>query len=123
MMTRDQILSVSDLKIEKVFVPEWGDHVYVRGLSGQERDEFEEGNLVRNRDQKRGTMTYDVRLANARARLVTLAVCDEHGNRLFFESDVDAIGKKSASAITRLYNVATRLSGMTDEDLEDLLKN
>lgn len=122
MLTREQILSISDLKTQKVFVPEWNDFVYVRGLSGQERDQFEEGNLVRDRDKK-GAISYDVRLENARARLVVLTACDENGHRIFHDSDIEALGKKSASAITLLYNVAASLSGMTNEDLEDLLKN
>lgn len=123
MLTRDQILKSQDRVIKKVDVPAWGDCVYVRSLSGAERDEFEEGNLIRERDKKRGTMSYDVRMQNAKVRLVTMAVCDESGNLLFQESDVETLATKNAAAIAHLYNVAASLSGITDDDLDELLKN
>jgi hypothetical protein len=122
-MSREQILSLSDLQIQKVYVPEWKMDVHVRSLSGSERDQFEEANLIRERNRKSGMMNFDVRLANSRARLVSLTCCDEKGVRLFQDSDVEALGKKNSAALSLLYNVAASLSGITDEDLEDLLKN
>lgn len=123
MLTKDQILSTSDLQIQKVFVPEWKDHVFVRSLSGKERDQFEEAGLIRGRDHKRGIATYDVRMENARARLVVMTCCDEAGTRIFADDDVEALGKKNAGALALLYNVAASLSGITAEDLGDVLKN
>lgn len=123
MLTRDQILKFEDRKLQKVDVPQWGDFVYIRSLTGSERDEFEEANLVRTRDRKRGTMSYDVRLQNAKVRLIAMTACDEQGNRIFNDEDVEALGKKNSAAISLLYNVSASLSGITDEDVEELLKN
>jgi hypothetical protein len=40
-LTRDSILNAKDLKKELVKVPEWGGEVYVRCMTGSERDAFE----------------------------------------------------------------------------------
>lgn len=123
MLTREQFLSVPALRVQKVYLPERQDYVFVRELTGAERDQFEASNLIKDRDKKRGTMTYDVRMENARARLVVMGLCDENGTRLLQEADMDAVGRMGAGVITRLYNVIASLSGITDDDLEDLLKN
>ena len=41
MLTREQILGSDDLKRQTVAVPEWGGDVFVRMLTGGERDAFE----------------------------------------------------------------------------------
>ena len=113
-LNRDQILSIADLKTELVEMPEWGGSVYVRGMNGAERDKFE-GSLVEQRGKERKVNT-----ANIRAKLASLTICDESGKRLFSEADVQAISQKSASALQRIFEVAQRLSGITDADVEEL---
>ena len=100
MLTRDQILKIDDIKTEEVNIPEWGDSVKVRGLTGTERDAWEESIL-----EQKGKNT-KVKLKNARAKLVSLSVVDEEGNRIFSDGDVEALGKKSAAALDRIYEVA-----------------
>ena len=116
-LSRDQILEASDADFEDVAVPEWGGTVRVRSLSGTERDQFESSLLVKRGKQR------DVSLVNARAKLVALVCVDDMGNRLFTDSDVVALGKKNAAALSRVYDVATRLSGLSDEDVDELEGN
>ena len=77
-LTRDQIREVDDRKIEFVAVPEWSKDpeagVFVRGLSGTDRDSFEMAML----DQKRvkGRTTQEVNLRNLRAKLVVRTAVD-----------------------------------------------
>lgn len=117
LLTRDQILSADDLKQESVPVPEWGGDVLVRGLDGEERDAYE-ATII----SQRGT-DVKMNLNNARAKLVQRSVVDGVGSRLFDESDVKRLAKKSAAALQRVYDVAARLSGLSKEDLDDLTKN
>lgn len=117
MLTKEQILQTVDLTIEKVHVKEWKGDVYVRSLTGEERDRFEQSNLV-----KEGK-SLEVRLFNVRAKLVALAMCDEHGNSILDEGDAVWLGGKSAGAISTLYDVAARLSGISKESIEELTKN
>lgn len=117
MLTREQILGAKDIRTEEVKVPEWGGSVLVRGLTGAERDRFEESVI-----EQRGKVT-KVKLKDARARLVALSVVDEEGKRLFSDADVAVLTEKSAAALDRVYAVAARLSGISEEDMEELLKN
>lgn len=113
---REQILSAQDLEKELVEVKEWGGAVYVRALTGIERDAFE-ASMVDQRGKSR-----TINLKNLRARLCALTICDEEGNRLFSDADVEELGKKSAAALTRVFEVAQRLSGLSQEDVEELGK-
>jgi hypothetical protein len=117
MNLREAILNHDDLPRELVAVPEWGVSVYVRTLSGTERDAFEEGSLVKRGKSK------EVSLRNIRARLVALAVVDADGKRIFADSDVAALGAKSGKAIDRLFDVASRLSGISESDVDELAGN
>jgi len=118
MLTKDQILNVKDYQIEEVEVPEWGGSVFVRGLTGAERDEYE-ASMV----QFQGSKFKSMEIRNIRARMAAYAICDADGNRVFSSSDVLALSKKSAAALDRIMTVAARLSGMTAEDQELLRKN
>jgi len=117
LLNKDQILSADDSKTRDVDVPEWGGTVRVRGLSGIERDEYEQ-EMVERRGKR-----VEANLRNARARLVALCAIDEDGARLFTNSDVRALGAKSAAALNRVYEAASVLSGLTEDDLEELAEN
>lgn len=122
---RDDILAAQDLEKELVTVEAWGGSVYVRALTGAERDAFE-ASLVNERVVRRGRKsetTRETNLANLRARLCALTMCDEEGNRLFSDADVWELGKKSASALNKVFEVAQRLSGLSDDDVEELAGN
>lgn len=114
MLTKKQILQSNDLSKELVKVPEWNGEVYIRTMTGTERDQFEQS-LAISKDK--------LNLANIRARLCALAICDEDGNRLFTDSEIEALGQKSAAALDRIFEVAQRLNKIGAKDIEDLEKN
>jgi len=116
-LTREGILGISDLTSETCPVPEWGGSVLVQGLTGEERDEFE-ASCVKGRGRKA-----EVNLHNLRAKLVVIVCRDATGARLFTDDDAPALGRKSAAAINRIYEVGARLSGITEDDVEELLGN
>ena len=117
LLTRDDILNASDLAREEVDVPEWGGAVLVRGLTGRERDAYESSIVHPNGRVMKYTLT------NMRARLVALSVIDEAGARLFSDSDIEMLGRKSAAALQRVFEVAQRLSGLSEQDMDELAKN
>lgn len=113
-LTRDAILGADDLLTEEVAVPEWGGTVMVRGLDGQGRDEFEASTYV-----TRGNVS--VRdTANIRAKLAARCIAGDDGAPLFTQQDVAALGAKSGAALDRVWEVATRLSGIGAADAEEL---
>jgi hypothetical protein len=116
-LTRDEIMAAQDVQFEDVSVPEWGGEVRVKSLMGEERDALEATMI-----QGKGKNT-SVNLANLRAKLVARSIVDESGQRIFSDTDIFALGKKSAAALSRVYEVAQRLSGISAEDVEELTKN
>lgn len=112
-LTKQQILEASDLKKEKVEVPEWGGYVFVRTLTGAEFDQYERS-IIEGRK---------VNLSNVRAKLASRTIVDDDGKRLFTEAEAKALGGKSAKALDRVYDVAARLNGVGPKDVEELVKN
>lgn len=117
-LTRDQIMAAEDLTTEIVPVPEWGGEVIVKALTGRERDAFE-ASIAGERSGRRVKMD----LENVRARFVATCVVDEKGQPLFYPSDVALLGEKSAAALQRVFEAGQRLSGLTNDDVEELAKN
>lgn len=115
-LSRDDILGADDLPSEEVEVPEWGGTVWVRSMTGLERDVFE-ASLTQGAGDKK------VNLKNIRARLVSLTAVDEEGTRLFSDADIAELGAKSAAALDRVFSVAQSLNGLGNEDVEELAEN
>jgi hypothetical protein len=114
-LNKAEILGQDDLKTEDVQIPEWGGAwVRVRTLNASERDHWEAG--IVNRIGKKTVFNSE----NIRARLCLLCLVDEEGNRLFDDGDMFPLGGKSAAALSRIYDVASRLNGLSDADVEEL---
>ena len=113
-LSKQQILDADDLKRELVEVTEWGGSVLLRELRGRERDAFEEDSLDKQRN---------LSMRNMRARLVAASAIDENGERLFTNNEAAELGEKSATALNKCFEVACRLSGITDADIEELEGN
>jgi hypothetical protein len=120
-LTREAILKADDLPTEIVPVPEWGGDVLVRGLNGTERDEFEASTMVLRGPAGKQQAVPDT--ANIRAKLVARCIIGDDGEPMFTQQDVHALGLKSSAALDRIFEVAARLSGISDRDLEDLGKD
>jgi hypothetical protein len=88
-------------------VPEWGGDVYVRTISGTERDKFEEAYS----EQK---------MKAFRVRFLVLTLADEAGDRLFGDADIDALGDKSSVVINRLFDKAWQHNAFTDSAVDAL---
>lgn len=117
MLDRASILKADDLKRQVVPVPQWGGDVTVRSLTGEERDSWEAW-CISQRDEWGGNVG-----PNIRASLVIRTVVDEEGQRLFADSDLAAVGAKNGAAIDAIYTVASKLSGISQQDQEELAKN
>lgn len=111
-LTREQILGTVCAK-QVVPVPEWGGEVIVADMGGTARDQFERWCLD----------NADGRFVGVRATLASYAVVGEDGARLFTPDDVAALGEKSAAALDRVYEVASRLNRLSKKDAEELEKN
>ena len=115
MLTKEAIMAAVDIAVETVHVPEWGGDVKVRGLTGAQRDQYEQ--MLLGQREKSGAFY------NIRATLCVLAIVDDNGNQLFDVAEIDALGKKSAAALDRIADVIRRISGLAPEAVEDAEKN
>lgn len=114
---RDAILAHVDVQERELYVPEWQTWVKIRGLTARERDDYERSIMVgKGKDR-------DVNLRNLRSKLVVRSVVDPAGQLLFSDADIEALGDKSAAALERIFDVARDLSGLSEQDTEELLKN
>ncbi len=114
MLTRDQILKAKDLKKKKVEVPEWDGFVYVRVMTGKERDSFEQSIV-----QAKG----EVNLENIRARLCALTIVHQAGVKMIADKDIAGHGEKSGRALDRVYKAASKHKRISGKDMEELEKN
>lgn len=110
-LTKELVLGANDRPLEKVEVPQWGGHVYVRTMSARERDRFE--------TSWTGDKSKD--FDNLRARMAVATVCDKEGQLLFSPEDAEALGQKSAQALDVLAEVMQRLNGISNADVAELL--
>ncbi len=111
MNLREAILGAADTKVVKLAVPEWGCEVYLRVMTGGERDAFE---MATAADPKSGRRS----LVNVRARFAALVLADEAGKRLFTDADIPALTQKSAAALDRILEAGMKHNAMRDEDVE-----
>lgn len=123
--TKEQILAADDLTYEDVFVEEWDLTVRVRSLTGTEYAGYQRAlssmqQELRGRGRKR---ELDVKIEShaekAMLLLCMLSMVDGEGNRLFTEAELEALGKKNHRPLSRIYEVAERLSGLNEEAVEE----
>jgi hypothetical protein len=119
---RDRALARRGVRKSASIPLPWGDNgalipVYVRGISAAERDAWEGGVSKR---RAAGTLH-----ENFRASLVVLSVTDENGVRLYTDSkeDLQAAGEIPADELSKLYDAATKINGLTEEDKKDIEGN
>jgi hypothetical protein len=109
--------AAAGLPRERVEVPELNGYVWVQGMSGTDRDNWEKS-LVVGRGKRR-----DVNTENVRAKLAVRCLVDDAGARLFEDSEVAALGQLRVDVLNRIFEAAQRLSGVSDGDLDELGKS
>lgn len=107
----------TDLPKEKVDLPELGldGDVFVRAMSGRERDAFEESMRI-----KKGRNKGDSDLDNFRAKQAVRCLVDEDGELILEDDDADILGELQVKVLNRIMEVINRLSGTTEEETEKL---
>ena len=119
MLDKETIFASADDERERVEIPEWGGELYVRVMTGTERDCYE-AELI---EMERKKVPLVQQLKDARAKLVVLTTVDEDGRRIFDDEDVEKVGQKSFKVLDRICSVAQRLNLLTDEAIETIVGN
>ena len=117
---RDKILAQPDLKTLLVEgLEEWPElvgSIFVRSLTAAERSSFERSMNFDPHGNPRN-------IENLQTRLAVLAMVAADGSRIFDEADVEALAKKSASALQTIFNAAAELNGLSEQAVERAAKN
>lgn len=122
LLSRKDLLQKEKLEIEKVEFDD-NDYVFVRQMTGHERDAWEQSLLIKSKDRT-GKVTYEQSTEDFRAKLAVVTVCDDQGNLLFIPGDHPTLSRNmSAKRLEKIINVAQKLNAITEEDRENLVKN
>lgn len=117
LLSRQDILAVSDLVHEDVPVPAWGGTVRIRVMTGTERDAFRSEVAARRGDR---TATP---VGEFSAILLAWTCVDGDGNRIFTVDDVEQLRLKSAGSLDGPADVAVRLNALGVTAVTDAAKN
>lgn len=119
-LTKEDILAAEDLPFEDVTVPEWGNKkVRVIGLNAKDAQEYS-SRLVSVDSKGRVRKLY---LESVMTDLLVRTLVNDSNQPLFATNEIEALGKKSAAVLTRLFEVAQRLSSMGESDQKAVKEN
>jgi hypothetical protein len=124
-MTRDQILAAEDIGYENIDlsdVPGWG-IVRIRDLSAADRDRLEASLLAPQRNGQKSAANQQLNLKNVRARFCAFCIVGEDMQPLFSEADIEALGRKSAKALDRIFDRIRARNGLTEDAVNELVEN
>ena len=122
LLSRERLLAKETLKVEKVDLGD-DDFVYVRQMTGRERDRFERS-LMREVKDSSGTITYEQSLGDFRAKLAVNAICDENGNNLLEPTDFDILSDHmSAAKLQLIVDHVNNLNQIREANKEAMIKN
>jgi hypothetical protein len=123
LLGKAELLQKEKLEIEKVEF-ENGDYVYVRQMTGHERDMFEQSMLKKNKDGKGNVLSVETVMDDFRSKLAAITLCDEEGKSLLSANDYAVLGNSmSAKRLEKIINASQKLNAITEEDKEAIVKN
>jgi hypothetical protein len=112
-LSKDELLAIIP-HIEAVEIAGHG-KVFVKGLTAKERDDYESSLIEPGPD---GRMRAKESQTNIRAALVVRCVCDEAGERMFADEDIEKLGQVDGAVVEKLWDISRRLSGMKVESVD-----
>ena len=123
LLDRRKLLEREELERVKVEFED-GNYVFVRQMTGRERDNFEQSLIKETKDAKGVVVSYDRALGDFRAKLAVVTVCNEAGDMIFLPDDYGTLSKHmSAKKLELIVNKAQELNKITEEDKEAIVKN
>lgn len=109
MLDKTAILAIQDLKTKVIDVPEWGDQVTVRMISGTERNRLNE--------VASASGTFDMN--TFQTTLLAMSLIDASGVRMFTDDEAAQLGGKSAAALKRIFDEVTAFSALKTTSVEE----
>lgn len=111
------LLKLRKHEIKKIEIPEWQENegepvpfLYIRSLSGSQREEVEEI-LIKNKTK------------DLRSLIFVMSVCDEKGSLLYTREDMRAINEGNSKVLDLVLHASVKLNKMSEEDRAEAKKN
>lgn len=118
MNLRDKIFNTQDIQEELVPVKAWDVTILVKGLSGTERAK------IMNQSIKVQGKTASMDFEKLYPELIIMTSYDpDTKQRIFEPTDRELLNSKSGAVLEQLAQVAIKLSGLRNEDMEIAEKN
>ncbi len=112
MELKDKILAAQDLDAEMLEIPEWDVIIEVRSPTAGDRARL----LTQFVNPDSGVVEND----KMQAAVAVMCCFDpESGERLFDEDDIPALMAKAARPVERIFRVGNRLSGLTEDVIDE----
>jgi len=122
LLNREALLAKQELEIKKVILGK-DEVVFVRQMTGRERDTFEQS-LLKKVKKPNGVVIYEQSLTDFRAKLAVNTLCDESGKPLLEPTDYELLSKNmSAYRLEQIVNAAQSINAISEEDKVGLVKN
>jgi len=119
---KEKLLTQAELEIKQVTFKN-GDWVFVREMTGKERNAFENSIMKQEKDNN-GVLQLVQKLDNFRSKLAVCTLCDEEGNLLFTMLDVERLSAAiSATMLEEIVKVAQSMNAIVPEVKEEIVKN
>lgn len=115
--TRDIFLTPATRRIKEIIVPGRNLKMRIRSLLEGEKESYEASLVTAKAEYTRET------LLNARRRLVALCLCDENGNRILQDADIDAMKQLDGAELAYLQEQCQQHVGFKAGDIEGMVKN
>jgi len=119
---KEKLLTQAELEIKQVTFKN-GDWVFVREMTGKERNAFENSIMKQEKDNN-GVLQLVQKLDNFRSKLAVCTLCDEEGTLLFTMLDVERLSAAiSATMLEEIVKVAQSMNAIVPEVKEEIVKN
>ncbi len=118
-MDVEKILASDDLPRKKLRIPVWNVTLYIQTLTALEYEAMQDDLKKWRKDHHYGEDSVRFLHPFFASRLAV----NEDGSRVFKDSDIPRLAKKSCAALTKLVNAGMKLNGISEDEVEELAKN
>lgn len=121
-LNRAGLLKKRQMKVVRVDLED-DEFVFVKQMNGTARDKFEQS-LSEAVKKKDGTTEYERRIEMFRAKLAVCTLCDEHGELLLTNDDIELLSDNmTAASLDAIVTKAQEMNKISEKDKENLVKN
>ena len=122
-LNREALLKKEKPEVVKVVLGK-DEYVYVRQMTGREKDNFEQSLRKEIKNNKGVIEGYEVALNDFRAKLAVVTLCNAEGVLLLKPEDYTLLSMNMlAATLEKIVTAAQKLNAITEEDKEALVLN